>query len=170
MNSLIPAREQNPVLPSTPAMLTYWPSLRPDEQAFVAAYVENHYSLPEACVALKLNSAAGAKMLRNVTIRRAISEVQEAMDGIDFLNERWVKSQLLKLYPKVIGEEPVPYISSAGEQSEGLKFDANAALKIIEYVAPKSTKASVNININNIGRLSDAELERIATNGVVSEQ
>jgi len=48
-------------------------------------------------------------------------------------------------------------------------------MRIVEYVAPKAQKTpAVNVNINNIGRLSDEQLERIAAAGiagtVVSEQ
>jgi hypothetical protein len=100
--------------------------------------------------------------------------VQSELDGLDFMNDLWVRAQLLRLYPMAMGDEPVPFISPAGQEAEGRKFDGNLAMKIIEYVAPKTQKApSVNININNIGRLSDADLEKIAAQGagrVVSEQ
>jgi len=154
------------------AMLTYWPALLPDEQAFVAAYVENSYSLPEACAALKIGRNKGAVLLKNVTVRRAIGEVQESLDGIDFLNERWVKAQLLRIFPMAMGDEPVPMVTAQGEEVEARKFHADIAMRIVEYVAPKASKTTVNLNINNIGKLSDAELERIAMSNmkVVSEQ
>ena len=167
------ATTKTETLPTTRAELIYWPKLQPAEQAFVAAYVENAYSLPEACRALKISQGAGAGMLRKVTIRRAIGEVQHELDGIDFLNHAWVKAQLLKLYPMVIGDEPVPYITASGEEAIGRKFDAGAAMRIIEYVAPKTQRQEVNININNINKLSDEQLEAIAAKGlerVVSEQ
>lgn len=153
------------IQPTQEATLTYFPALALDEKAFVAAYVENAYSLPEACAALKMSQTVAGKMLRNVTIRRAISEVQQELDGIDFLNTAWVKAQLLKLYPMVIGEEPIPYITSSGEQAEGRKFDAGTAMRIIEYVAPKTQRQEVNINISNINKLSDEQLEQIASRG-----
>jgi hypothetical protein len=152
--------------------LIYWPALQPDEQAFVAAYIENSYSLPDACATLKLGRNKGAALLKNVTVRRAISEVQEAMDGIDFLNERWVKAQLLRIFPMAMGDEPVPMVTAQGEEVEARKFYPDIAMRIVEYVAPKTQKTTVNLNINNIGKLSDAELERIAMSNmrVVSEQ
>lgn len=112
-------------------------------------------------------------MLRKVTIRRAIGEVQHELDGIDFLNEKWVKAQLLRLYPMVLGDEPVPYITASGEEAEGRKFDAGAAMRIIEYVAPKAQKSTLSITVNNINKLSDEQLEELAAKGmgrVVSEQ
>lgn len=153
--------------------LLYWPKLSQDEQAFVAAYVENAYSLPDACAALKIPKARGNTLLRNVTVRKAVGEIQHELDGIDFLNEKWVKAQLLRLFPMVMGDEPVPYITAAGEEAEGCKFDAGTAMRIIEYVAPKAQKSTVSLTINNINRLSDAQLEELAAKGmerVVSEQ
>ena len=159
------ATTKTETLPTTRAELIYWPKLQPAEQAFVAAYVENAYSLPEACRALKISQGAGAGMLRKVTIRRAIGEVQHELDGIDWLNEKWVKAQLLRLFPMVMGDEPVPYITASGEEAEGRKFDAGAAMRIIEYVAPKAQKSTLSITVNNINKLSDEELERIASQG-----
>lgn len=167
------ATTKTETLPTTRAELIYWPKLQTAEQAFVAAYVENAYSLPEACRALKISQGAGAGMLRKVTIRRAIGEVQHELDGIDFLNEKWVKAQLLRLYPMVLGDEPVPYITASGEEAEGRKFDAGAAMRIIEYVAPKAQKSTLSITVNNINKLSDEQLEELAAKGmgrVVSEQ
>ena len=158
---------------SQKATLLYWPRLSQDEQAFVAAYVENSYSMPEACTALKISRAEGSRLLRNTTLRKAIGEVQHELDGIEFLNEKWVKAQLLRLYPMVIGDEPVPMITAAGEETEARKFDAGTAMRIIEYVAPKAQKTAVNLTINNINKLSDEQLEELAAKGmerVVSEQ
>jgi len=155
--------------------LTYWPVLRQDEQAFVAAYIENSYSLPLACGAIGKNTSEGKRLLQRTEIKRAISEVQAELDGIDFLNEKWVKAQLLRLFPMVMGDEPVPVVTQAGEEMEVCKFNPEVAMRIVEYVAPKAQKTpAVNVNINNIGRLSDEQLERIAAAGiagtVVSEQ
>lgn len=172
MNS--PALQSNvPETLTTNQTLIYWPSLSVNEKAFVAAYVENAYSLPEACTALKMDRGVANKMLRSVTVRKAIGEVQHELDGIDFLNEKWVKAQLLRLFPMVMGDEPVPYITNQGEEVEGKKFDAGTAMRIIEYVAPKAQKSTVSITVNNINKLSDEQLEEIAAKGmgrVVSEQ
>jgi len=172
MNS--PVLQSNvPETLTTNQTLIYWPALSVNEKAFVAAYVENAYSLPQACEALKMDRGVANRMLRNVTIRKAIGEVQHELDGIDFLNHAWVKAQLLRLFPMAVGDEPVPYITNTGEQAEGCKYDGNLAMKIIEYVAPKAQKSTVDITINNIHKLTDAQLEEIAAKGlerVVSEQ
>lgn len=152
--------------------LIYWPALRPDEQAFVAAYVENSYSLSLACEELRLNKGVGSQLLKKVEIRRAVSEVQVILDGIDFLNEKWVKAQLLRIFPMAMGDEPVAMVTQSGEEMEARKFYPDIAMRIVEYVAPKTQKAAVNININNINKLSDEQLAEIAMKGmrVVSEQ
>jgi hypothetical protein len=152
--------------------LTYWPALSVNEKAIVAAYIENSYSVKETAAALRCGSGEISRMLKQPAVRRAIAEVQKELDGIDFLNERWVKAQLLRLYPMVIGDEPVPTVLNTGEEVEVRKFYPDIAMRVIEYVAPKAQKASVNISINNINKLTDEQLEEIACRGmrVVSEQ
>ena len=153
--------------------LIYWPELSVREQAIVAAYVENAYSVGEASEALQCGRGEVAALLRKPNVRRAVAEVQQELDGIDYLNEKWVKAQLLRLYPMVIGDEPVPVVTNTGEQVSVNKFYPDIAMRVIEYVAPKAQKSSVNININNINKLSDEQLEEIAAKGmgrIVSEQ
>lgn len=152
--------------------LTYWPALSVGEKAFVAAYIENAYSVAGACDALKINRSIGNALVRNVTIRKAISEIQTELDGIDFLNEKWVKAQLLRIFPIAMGDEPAPTVLNTGEEVTVRKYDGNLAMKIVEYVAPKTQKQSVNITVNNINKLTDEQLEEIAIRGmrVVSEQ
>jgi hypothetical protein len=153
--------------------LIYWPELSVKEQAIVAAYVENAYSVAGASEALQCGRGEVAALLRKPNVRRAVAEVQAELDGIDFLNERWVKAQLLRLYPMVIGDEPVPVVTNTGEEVDARKFYPDIAMRVIEYVAPKAQKSSVNININNINKLTDEQLEEIAAKGmgrIVSEQ
>ncbi len=152
--------------------MIHWPALLPDEQAFVAAYVENSYSLLLACGALGKSKVEGERLLKKVGIRRAVAEVQHELDGIDFLNEKWVKAQLLRLFPMVMGDEAVPMVTAMGEEMEVKKFSPDIAMRIIEYVAPKAHKPAVSISINNINKLSDEQLAEIAMKGmrVVSEQ
>lgn len=136
------------MLPADSPALVYWPTLSTEEQAFVAAYVENSYSIAEASEELCLTKGALQRMLMKPTVKKAILEVQEATGDIDFLNEKWVRAQLLRIYPMVMGEEDVPMIAPTGEQISGRKFVPEAALKILDYVAPKKAPL-VQINIEN---------------------
>jgi hypothetical protein len=128
----------------TPAI--YWPKLTVDEKAFVAAYTENAYSLAETASALSLPTKQLSSLLNRKDIRCAISEVQTELDSIDFLNDKWVKSQLLRLFPKVMGDEAVPMVNNLGEEYEAKKFMPDIAMRIVEYVAPKTTAGKANGN------------------------
>lgn len=149
------------------ATLTCWSSLSPAERAFTAAYVQNSYSLRDAAADLQISQAAARKYLQNPDVMRAVTEVQSQLSDIDFLNEKYVRAQLLKLYPKFIGEEDVPFITNTGEQGGGRKFFPEAALKVLEYIAPKKMTPSITINMGNLQKISDEELERIAFKGRV---
>ena len=137
----------------------YWPKLSVDERAFVVAYVDNAYSVVEAASALKFATDRCRKMLARQDIKKAIHEVQQELDDIEFLNEKWVRAQLLKLYPMIIGEEEIPFINGNGEQCSGRKFHPDSALKVIEYLVPKKQevkeeeeKVSVNIYLPDNSR------------------
>ena len=145
--------------------LRHWRSLDEKGKAFAACYVEGGYSLLHCCDELALSMFEAKKTLNNPAVRNAITEVQSQLGNLDFLNEKWVKEQLLRIFPKVMGEEDVPFITNTGEQGEGRKFYPDIAMKILEHVAPKKTTPTVSVTINNVGKLSDAQLEEIAAKG-----
>jgi hypothetical protein len=128
--------------------LQHWQELPVDCKSFVAAYVESGYSVNDAAQVTGITVAICRKMLQNVTVRNAIAELQEAVGEITFLNELWVKEQLLKIYPKLLGEEAIPMIDNFGGQIEVRKFHPDQALKVLEYIAPKAQPAKTNGGTN----------------------
>lgn len=146
MNSI--QRAESPAMAQENPTLTYWPTLDAEEQAFVVAYVENTFNLSDASDALALPKGHLQKLLCRLPVKKAIAEMQEAMGDIDFLNEKWVKAQLLRIFPMVMGDESVPMIDSTGAQIMGRKFVPDVAMKVLEYVAPKK-QAAVQIDIHN---------------------
>lgn len=146
-------------------ILTYWPQLSNDRKAFVVAYIDNAYSVAGAARTLGVSRLSCDQMFRDQTVKRAISEIQDSLDGIDFLNEKWVKAQLLRIFPMVMGEEAVPLVTNTGEEISAHKFYPDIAMRVIEYVAPKKTAPTVSVTINNLNKLTDAQLEEIALQG-----
>jgi len=143
---------QESPLDQSPQTQTSWQGLSIDEKAFVAAYLENSYSLSDAAEALGETITVLRRLLNRSDIRKAITEVQAEQESITFLNEKWVKTQLLKLYPKVIGEEDVPFVNGNGEETNIKRFYPDIAMRILEYVVPKDTKekevAATNFSFN----------------------
>lgn len=124
--------------------------LRDDERAFVMAYVESGYSLAKTIESLKITRSQGNKFLARTDIRRAVMEVQNDIDSIDFLNEKWVKAQIMRLFPMVMGEEDVPAVDAQGNQVGVKQFFPAIAMKILEYVVPKkSPGVAVNVNVGS---------------------
>ena len=142
-------REIPPAMEQESQMLVYWPTLLVEEQAFVVAYVENAYSIAGASEALNIPKKVLQKMLQSPAVKKAVTEVQETMGDLEFLNEKWVKSQLLRIFPMVMGDEEVPMIDSTGMQIMARKFVPEVAMKVLEYVAPKKAP-TVQIDIHNI--------------------
>lgn len=159
--------EENALAQTDAALnLTAWPKLSKDEQAFVVAYVENGYSVSGAVGDTGLGRSFCDRALRSSNVRQAIAEVQSELGSIDFLNEKWVKAQLLRIFPMAMGDEPVPIVTQAGEEMMARKFYPDIAMRVVEYVAPKTQKQpGFTLTINNVSRMSDAQLERIAGQG-----
>lgn len=147
-------------------MLTSWPTLDAKQQAFVVAYVDNSYSVAAVAESLELSVGECRKMLAAPAVRKAVTEVQEAVGDIDFLNEKWVKAQLLRLFPMVMGEEDVPLVDNTGCQIRAKVFKPEVAMKVLEYVAPKKAPAvqiNINAEINLNQALEEANARRMAS-------
>lgn len=138
--------------------LIYWPTLAADEQAFVASYVGNSYNMTATAEELEMPLGLLRKMLATPAVKKAVTEVQESMGEIDFLNEKWVKAQLLRIFPMVMGDEEVPMVDSTGCQIMARKFVPDVAVKILEYVSPKK-QPTVQIDIHNTIDLRSAVAE-----------
>lgn len=156
-------------MPDNAAKSSGWHSLPPAEQAFVAAYVNEGYSLRDAAISIGIAEAVCKKYLSRADVRAAIVEVQTELDSIDFLNEKWVRAQLLKLYPKVIGEEAVPIVTAQGEKVNAHKFMPEIAMKIIEYVAPRpqvikaDVKGDLGVSLSAVSGLDDAGISQLVS-------
>lgn len=151
-------------------MLTSWPTLDDKQQAFVVAYVENGYSIAAASEALELPVVECRRFLNVPGIRKAVTEVQEALGDIEFLNEKWVKAQLLRLFPMVMGEEEVPLVDNTGCQIQARVFKPEVAMKVLEYVAPKKAplvQVNLNAEINLTAALEEAQARRRAAHNII---
>jgi hypothetical protein len=132
--------QKNQSMNQVPSTLVNWQSLSVDDKAFVVSYIDNSYSLDAVSKDIEEHVSVLKKLLSRSDIRKAIAEVQAEQADITFLNEKWVKDQLLKLYPKVIGEEDVPFVNGNGEERLIRRFYPDIAMRIVEYVVPKDNK------------------------------
>lgn len=117
------------------------------ERSLVVCYVESGYNLTATVRESGIPSAEAKRMMAVPGVRKAILEVQEDIDSIDFLNEKWAKAQLLRLFPMVMGDEEVPALDSRGGQICVKQFYPAVAMKILEYVAPKKA-SGVSVTVN----------------------
>lgn len=131
------------------------------ERALVMCYVESGYNLSATVRETGISTAQAKKMMAIPNVRKAILEVQEDIDSIDFLNEKWVKAQILRLFPMVMGDEDTPALDSRGEQVFVRQFSPSVAMKILEYVAPKKA-SGVSVTVNTGAEftgMSDEQLD-----------
>lgn len=131
------------------------------ERALVVCYVESGYNLSATARETGVSVTQAKKMMAIPNVRKAVLEVQEDIDSIDFLNEKWVRAQILRLFPMVMGDEETPALDSRGEQIFVRQFSPSVAMKILEYVAPKKANGvSVTVNTGaEFTGMSDEQLD-----------
>ena len=136
-------------------------SLTDRERSFVICYVESGYNMSATARESGITTDQAKKMMAVPSVRKAILEVQEDIDSIDFLNEKWVKAQILRLFPMVMGDEDTPALDSRGGQVFVKQFSPSVAMKILEYVAPKKA-SGVSVTVNTgaeFNSMIDEQLE-----------
>lgn len=136
-------------------------SLTDRERSFVICYVESGYNMSATARESGITTDQAKKMMAVPSVRKAILEVQEDIDSIDFLNEKWVKAQILRLFPMVMGDEDTPALDSRGGQVFVKQFSPSVAMKILEYVAPKKA-SGVSVTVNTgaeFNSMTDEQLE-----------
>lgn len=147
MSSIATVKEESP-LGAAQGTATILSNLSEKERCFVAAYIENGYSVAGTAETLGWSRSVCQKMIDRAEIRRAVSVAQDDVDSIDFMNEKWVKAQLMRLFPKVMGEEEIPFVDNMGVQCSVKKFYPDIAMRVLEYVQPKKA-AAVVIDVNH---------------------
>jgi len=146
-------------LPTTPRKS--FEALSDRERALVMCYVESGYNLSAAVRETGISTTQAKKIMAIPNVRKAILEVQEDIDSIDFLNEKWVRAQILRPFPMVMGDEDTPALDSRGEQVFVRQFSPSVAMKILEYVAPKKA-SGVSVTVNTGAEftgMSDEQLD-----------
>jgi hypothetical protein len=137
-------------------------ALSESEKALVTTFVDCGYSVAETAGELGVDAVIVRQALNRPAVKQAVLEVQEQIGDIDYVNEKWFRAQVTKMIPKLLGEEEVPIVTAQGERVTAYKFFPDIALKAMEMLVPRKTTPGVVVNINNINRLSDADLEKIA--------
>ena len=151
-----------------PCFSSIFESLEDVEKQFVVAYQQSGYSLSRAQELTGMPWKQSRALLNDPKVKKAILEVQEDLDSISILNEKWVNAQLMRLMPMVMGDEDIPIVLANGDQVYRKKAMPDVALKIVEYVRPKAHKPSVMVNVGrDFSAMPEKELDDFIENNMM---
>lgn len=142
-------------------------SLSAQQKAFAHSYLES-YSISESAESVGISPSTGSKWFRDPLVNAYIADIQAEYQRRSVVDADFVRTQWLKVLPKVLGEEEVPMILSDGTQIFGRKFHSADASKVLTELS-KSTKfydggsgntGGVTINID-LAALGVANQEKV---------
>lgn len=132
-----------------------WPDLTPEKRAFALVYVVN-YSHRDAAISVGLPANRGINLIRDPLVAAFIKDIQDKDLIPNLITEDFVRTHMVNLLPKLLGEEEVSLIDKEGEEFSAKKFHAADAVSLLKELA-KSTKfyedgsgggGGNNVNVN----------------------
>lgn len=147
---------------STPAELvarlkeTGWQDLPPMSRAFAIEFVSGRGTIKAAAEALGITPMEARREYNSPVTRAFIATLQDEIAAHRVINAQWVESQLMELWPKLIGEEDVALVSPAGEQILARKFHAADVTSLLKHFGGdankvKNTGVQISINFDGMG-------------------
>ena len=142
-----------------------WSDLEPRERAFAYSYLTD-YNHRRAANDVGLGADAGIRYLRRPLVSAFIQFLQERSHIANTITDDFVRTQMLNLLPKLLGQEPVPLVDKDGGEFDALKFHPSESVNLLRELA-KSTKfyeggsgqsQGVTVIINNGAMLGDEEI------------
>ncbi len=133
-----------------------WPDLTPEKRAFALVYVVS-YNHRDAASSAGLSPDSGIRLIRDPLVSAYIREIQDKDLVSNLITEDFVRTHMVNLLPKLLGQEEVPLVDKDGSQISVKKFHPTDAVNLLKELA-KSTKFyeegsgqggnQVNVNID----------------------
>lgn len=115
-----------------------WADLEPRERAFAYSYLAD-YNHRRAAQSINLSADHGIRILRRPLVSAFIQFLQERSHIANTITDDFVRTQMVNLLPKLLGQEPVPLVDKDGGEFDALKFHPSESVNLLREMA-KSTK------------------------------
>ena len=109
------------------------------------------------------------RIFNDPIVRALIHDLQNELAQHKLINASWVESQVLAIWPQLIGEEDVYLVNKAGEQILARKFHAPEVASILKHFsgnADQKKAGGVNVQIN-FGDMGVQSPEPVAVDVVI---
>jgi len=91
------------------------------------------------------------RMYNDPAVRAFISDLQAEVLQHRLVNEQWVEGQIMRIWPQLMGEEPVALVDKCGNSFEAKKFHATEVTSILKHFGGNNDQkkaGGVNVQIN----------------------
>jgi len=136
-----------------------WKNLDPEYVTFALCFV-NTSSYVSASDAAGISRPRGKDLLSNPVVRALIADLQKEAHETNIVTEELIRTKLLELLPKLMGEEEIPIVLSNGAMVMERKFFPGEARAALESLGKsiglgvnegiKVAPVQVNINLDNL--------------------
>lgn len=114
-------------------------------------FVTTGHTLKQIASDLKQPVAEVRKAFSNPLTRAFIADLQAEMAQHKIINATWVESQVLAVWPKLLGEEDVEKVNMKGEQVRGRHFHGPEVVAVLKHFsgnADQKAAGGVKVVIN----------------------
>lgn len=148
-------------------------NLTPFQRQFAMEFVLSGTTLRKIAKLMDVPIGIVQKMYNTPVVRAYISDLQKEVAAHRLVNDQWVENQIMKIMPKLLGEEAVDIVTARGEHLRKRRFHAPEITSLLKHFSgsqeQKGTGGGVNVQINFADILTPAQQERVSVN-VVGEQ
>ena len=118
--------------------------LTPMERQFGMEFVVTGSTLDALAKQFKLPMTDIRRMYNDPVVRAFISDLQAEVLQHKLVNEQWVEGQILKIWPQLLGEEPVPLVDKSGNAFSAKKLHSTEVTSILKHFGGNDDQKKLN--------------------------
>jgi len=125
--------------------------LTPLERQFALEFVVSGCTLKALATQFDIPLRDITKMYNDPVVRGFIADLQAEVLQHKLINEQWVESQIMKIWPQLMGEETVPLVDKSGAAFNAKKFHATEVTSLLKHFGGNSDQkhaGGVHVQIN----------------------
>jgi hypothetical protein len=142
-------------------------NLTPIQRQFALEFVLSGTTLRKIARLMDVPQPFVQKMYNNPVVRAYIADLQKEVAAHKLINDQWVENQIMKIMPKLLGEEMVDIVTSKGSHIRKKKFHAPELTSLLKHFGGAQEQKGagggngVNIQINLADMLSPEQSARL---------
>lgn len=130
--------------------------LSPLERQFALEFVVSGNTLKMLANQFEMELSEIRRMYNDPVVRAFIHDLQQEVIAHRVVNEQWVEGQILKIWPQLLGEEPVPLVDKNGAAYLAKKFHSTEVTSLLKHFGgnqdqKKAGGVHVQINFGAMG-------------------